>query len=101
VSDSALFFASQMEEVMKTVLAVVTVAAAIALAPTGAAANERLVDGGLGAGAGLLAFGPAGALAGGIIGYTAGPNIASSLGVRHHRYHRNVKHVRESRDTPR
>jgi hypothetical protein len=88
----------RIEESMKTLLAVATLAAAIAFAPTGAAANERLLDGGMGAGAGLLAFGPVGAVAGGIIGYTAGPNIANSMGLRQHRYHRDVDRDRDSGD---
>jgi hypothetical protein len=88
-------------KVMKTILAVAILAAAIAFAPTGAVANERLLDGGMGAGAGLLAFGPAGALAGGIIGYTAGPNIAHAMGLRHYRTHRNTNHDRVSGDTNR
>jgi hypothetical protein len=83
---------------MKTLLAVATIAAAIAFAPTGAVAQERLLDGGMGAGAGLLAFGPAGALAGGLIGYTAGPNIAHAMGLRHYRTHRNANHDHESGD---
>ena len=74
---------------MKTLLAVVTIAVGIAFAPIGAVAQERLVDGGLGAGAGLLVAGPVGAVVGGVIGYTAGPNIANAMGVRHHRYHAN------------
>ena len=86
---------------MKTLLAVVTIVAAIAFAPTGAAANERLLDGGMGAGAGLLAFGPAGALVGGVIGYTAGPNIAQTMGLRHHRYHRDADRDRHNGDDAR
>ena len=86
---------------MKTLLAVVTIAAGIAFAPIGAVAQERLVDGGLGAGAGLLAAGPVGAVVGGVIGYTAGPNIAHAMGVRHHRYHHYANRDRDSGDRPR
>jgi len=71
---------------MKTALAIATLAAGMALAPVGAVAQERLVDGGLGAGAGLLAFGPVGAVAGGVIGYTNGPNIARAMGLKPHRH---------------
>jgi hypothetical protein len=82
---------------MKKILMVAVFGAAV-LAPAVANAQERLFDGALGAGAGALAFGPVGAVAGGVVGYTTGPNIASGLGVRHryHRYHHH--HVyRESR----
>jgi hypothetical protein len=86
---------------MKTLLAVATLAAGIALAPMGAVAQERLLDGGMGAGAGLLAFGPVGAVAGGIIGYTAGPNIANAMGIRHHRHHHYADRDRDNGDKPR
>jgi hypothetical protein len=83
---------------MKKILAVTAVVGAVVLIPAVASAQERLFDGALGAGAGALAFGPVGAVAGGLVGYTAGPNIANGLGVRrsNHRYqHRH--YVRESR----
>jgi hypothetical protein len=72
---------------MKSLLAIATLAAAIVLAPVGAVAQERIGDGAMGAGAGLLAGGPVGALIGGVIGYTAGPNIANAMGLRHHYRH--------------
>ena len=83
---------------MKKILAVTAVVGTIVLVPAVASAQERLLDGALGAGAGALAFGPVGAVAGGVVGYTAGPNIASTMGVRHsrHRYHHR-HYVRESR----
>jgi hypothetical protein len=55
------------------------------LAPTAAAAGERLFDGALGAIAGGLVAGPAGLVAGGVIGYVAGPRISRDLGF-HRRY---------------
>ncbi len=84
---------------MKTLLAVVILALAVAFAPTGAAAQERLLDGGMGAGAGLLAFGPVGAVAGGVIGYTAGPNIAHAMGLRTYRTHHYANRDRDKGDT--
>src|SRR5215469_4028072 len=63
------------------------VAALLALAPRAASAGERLFDGALGAASGALVAGPAGFLAGGIIGYVAGPQISRSMGFhRHYRY---------------
>ena len=82
---------------MKKILMVAAFSAAV-LAPAVASAQERLFDGVLGAGAGALAFGPLGAVAGGVVGYTAGPNIATGLGVRHHYHRYHHRHVyRESR----
>jgi len=82
---------------MKKLLIVTAVVGAAVLTPALAGAQERLFDGVLGAGAGALAFGPVGAVAGGVVGYTAGPNIATGLGVRHPQraHHRHV--YRESR----
>ncbi len=52
---------------MRPVIAVVFMVT-ILLAPTVASAGERLLDGALGAAAGALVAGPAGFLAGGLIG---------------------------------
>lgn len=71
---------------MRQVVAIALVATAL-LAPTAAGAGERVVDGALGAASGALVAGPVGLVAGGVIGFLAGPNIAHGLGVRH-RYHR-------------
>jgi hypothetical protein len=62
---------------MKKVLAIAVVA--LALAPTGVSAQERVGHAALGAVAGAVVLGPVGAVAGGVIGYTAGPTIAHSL----------------------
>jgi osmotically inducible lipoprotein OsmB len=79
------------EGIMKRVLAIACVAAAL-MTPTVAGAGERLLDGALGAGSGAIVFGPAGALAGGLVGVVAGPSIARGLGLkgrhRHSRYAR-------------
>lgn len=72
---------------MKSMLAIAVFAAAVALAPSVADAQERLGDGAMGAAAGAVVFGPVGAVAGGLVGYTAGPDIARGLGFKHHRRH--------------
>jgi len=73
---------------MKKLLTCIVVAAA--LAPLGAQANERVVDGALGAASGAIVAGPVGLVAGGIVGATAGPAISCSWGLgcrhRHHRH---------------
>ena len=63
------------------------VAALLALVPTAASAGERLFDGALGAASGALLFGAPGFVAGGVIGYVAGPRISRSLG-----FHRNYRY---------
>ena len=81
---------------MKTFAGCLTVAAALILAPAAANASERLTDGALGGLAGAVVFGPVGLVAGGIIGYTAGPRIACKIGAKRC-YHR----ARYYRDRPR
>ena len=63
------------------------VAALLALVPTAAVAGERLFDGALGAASGALLFGAPGLVAGGVIGYVAGPRISRELG-----FHRRYRH---------
>lgn len=72
---------------MKTFLAIALITAGIALAPTVASAGERMGDAAGGAVAGAMVGGPVGLVAGGIIGYTAGPNIARGMGI-HYRHYR-------------
>jgi len=62
------------------------VAALLGLAATAASAGERLFDGALGAASGALLFGAPGFVAGGVIGYVAGPRISRGLGF--HRLYR-------------
>lgn len=66
-------------------------ALALGLSLTGSAAyaDSRFVDGALGAGAGAVVAGPVGLVAGGVIGYTAGPTISCGLrgGCYHHHHH--------------
>jgi len=51
----------------------------VVFAGASARADERGLDGVLGAGAGALVFGPVGLVAGGVIGYAAGPKINCGL----------------------
>jgi len=65
---------------------------AVALVPAAAQAQERLVDGAGGALAGALVAGPVGLVAGGVIGYAGGPNIARSMGLKGHKHHHHHHH---------
>lgn len=67
-------------------------AVAVALFPFTVQAGERLLDGGLGAASGGIVFGWPGAVAGGVVGYVKGPDIARALGLKGHRYHRRHAH---------
>ena len=68
---------------MKHELFVVVVA--MSLLPVAAQAQERVGDAALGALSGAVVLGPVGAVAGALVGYSAGPNIAGAWGVRHGR----------------
>ncbi len=75
----------------KSLVAGLGLALAFGLSLTGssARADSRVVDGVLGAGAGALVAGPVGLVAGGVIGYSAGPHISCGLrGGCRHRYRR-------------
>ena len=69
-------------------------ALAVVLVPISVNAQERLVDGAGGALAGVLVAGPIGAVAGGVIGYAAGPNIARGMGLKGHRHYHRAHHVK-------
>jgi hypothetical protein len=64
---------------MKTILAATVIAASFA--PLSALAQERVGDAALGALSGAVVLGPVGAVAGAVVGYTAGPAIARSWGL--------------------
>ena len=55
---------------------------ALALTSSAARAGERVGDAALGALSGALVLGPIGAVGGAVIGYSAGPSIAHSWGLR-------------------
>ena len=61
----------------------IVVAAVIAIwcVPSPTLAGERVGDAALGALSGAVVLGPVGAVAGAVIGYTAGPLIAELLGT--------------------
>jgi len=87
---------------VKTLIALVVVAAGITIAPAVGGAQERLVDGALGALSGAVVAGPVGAIAGGVVGYAAGPNIACGLGLKacNHRYsHNSYRHEAAESET--
>jgi hypothetical protein len=67
---------------MKKVIAIAAVS--LSLIFSQARADEhRPGDAALGALSGAVVFGPIGAVAGAVVGYTAGPSIAHSWGFRH------------------
>lgn len=72
---------------MRNTLAVA--AAGLLLMSSAAMAGERPTDAALGALSGAVVFGPIGAVAGAVVGYTAGPSISHpwrrSNGARHAR----------------
>jgi hypothetical protein len=76
---------------MRQVLATAFIAAAL-LAPTAAAAAERVFDGALGAASGALVGGPIGLVAGGMVGFVAGPHISHGLGFHRHYRHGYYSH---------
>ena len=73
-------------EIMRHVVAIAFVTLAL-LAPSAASAGERVVDAALGAASGAIVAGPVGLVAGGVIGFAAGPDIAHGLGLHHHHHH--------------
>jgi outer membrane lipoprotein SlyB len=71
------------------------VAASVTLIPaTASVADDRVVNGALGAGAGALVAGPVGLVAGAAIGVFAGKDISRGLGLEPRRAR---KHRREHR----
>jgi hypothetical protein len=61
---------------------IVAALVSLTLVPVGALAQERGGDAALGALSGAVVFGPIGAVAGALVGYTAGPSISRSWGLR-------------------
>lgn len=61
---------------------IASVALGLALTSSAARAGERVGDAALGALSGALVLGPIGAVGGALVGYTAGPSIAHSWGLR-------------------
>ncbi len=82
------------------------IAAALPLASTSALAAERAGDAALGAVSGALVLGPIGAVAGALVGYTTGPDIAHAWGLRSSPHHRRMRsasaaaHAHKAKSTP-
>jgi hypothetical protein len=76
---------------MRILVGLGLIIAGITLVPVAATAHERVGDAALGALAGGVVAGPVGLIGGGVIGYTAGPGIASEWGLRH-RHHSRPRH---------
>jgi len=74
---------------MKNLFAMTFVGVAV-LMPVAAGAGERVTDMALGAASGALVAGPVGLVAGGVIGFAAGPDISRGMGLRRH--HRTASH---------
>ncbi len=79
---------------MKKLLVVVLVAGSFVSLQ--ASAQERAGDAALGAVSGAVVLGPVGAVAGALIGFTAGPSIAHSWGVRRSASRPRVRHATQS-----
>ncbi len=70
------------------------VGAVLLLCGGAAEAQERAGDAALGALSGAVILGPVGAVAGAVVGYTAGPSIARSWGLRRGASHAKRRPVR-------
>ena len=69
--------------VTKAIMAALPLVLAVGLSSSSTAvAGDRPGDAALGALSGAVVLGPIGAVAGAVVGYTAGPSIAHSLGFR-------------------
>ncbi|MGJ4947126.1 hypothetical protein [Bradyrhizobium sp. HKCCYLS20291] len=81
-----------------TALALTIMAAAVTASPA-RADEHRGGDAALGALSGAVVFGPVGAVAGAVVGYTAGPSIARSWGFRRSHAARSQQVRRPVRDS--
>ncbi len=80
----------------RVAIAVLGLWLALPLIPSEAAEQHRGGDAALGALSGGIVFGPIGAVAGAVVGYTAGPSIAHSLGFRRQAQARRTRSVRQA-----
>lgn len=78
----------------RTIAFVVLILPLLSVAAT---AQERAGDAALGALSGAVVLGPIGAVAGAVVGYTAGPSIAHSWGVRRSTVERRRRFTGQSR----
>jgi hypothetical protein len=74
-------------------------AVAMSLLPFAVQAQERIGDAALGALSGAVVLGPVGAVAGALVGYSAGPHIAGAWGIRHGRRARHSRAANTARPT--
>src|SRR5579871_2057512 len=79
---------------MKRIFAAAMIIATVSFASLEAKAQERVGDAALGALSGAIVFGPVGAVAGAMVGYTTGPSIARAWGMHRHRPHRYARHYK-------
>jgi hypothetical protein len=82
----------RIEAGMKMTRIFATAAILVALVPSAALAQHRAGDAALGALSGAVVLGPVGAVAGAVVGYTAGPSIAHSWGLNGSRSRRARSH---------
>jgi len=82
MSEYRLAFICSRECNMRKIVAAAVIAASCM--SSAALAGERVGDAALGGVSGAIVFGPVGALAGVAVGYTAGPAIARSWGLKRH-----------------
>ena len=81
---------------MKKLLGVVVIAGSLISISLEANAQSRAGDAALGAVSGAVVLGPVGAVAGALIGYTAGPAIAHSWGVGQSASRPRARHTTQS-----
>jgi hypothetical protein len=81
---------------MKRIFAASAIIVMVSFASAVAMAQERVGDAALGALSGAVFFGPIGAVAGAMVGYTTGPSIARAWRMRGHRSHRYARSKRPS-----
>jgi hypothetical protein len=85
----------------KTIVLVVFALTSALTLSTAAKAGERAGDAALGAVSGAIVLGPIGAVAGAVVGYTAGPHISESWGMRRRAAARQGRRVaRQDAQTP-
>jgi len=85
---------------MPRIIPAVLLAAALPLAPSAALAAERVGDAALGALSGGVVLGPFGAVAGAVVGYTTGPDIAHAWGLRPSPHHRRTRSASAAAPAP-
>jgi len=76
------------------------VAMAVWFVPLGVHAQERAGDAAMGALSGAVVLGPVGAVAGAVVGYTTGPDIARSWGLRRTERRHHGRSAKQSTPAP-